>query len=448
MKTLFTFLFVLVLFVISIFSQPAVNGDLSDTQYITLATKQNNNQGFGPNIDVTKIVYYPDVANSVLYIGLVCKLNTANLDGIGLWLDLSQLSGFAAGTNLGGSPGMHYMSGNNGTQIAFKADFEVDYMFAFNSGGSSAHCYLDAVKLVGGRTAQYLGNCGQSGSTTQNLGNDFFAESSVNFAFNNAGTTNTGFEIAIPFAQLGAGVTSAGQVNLFAFVVSSTAWFSDVTVPGNITTGNPGFNANFATMSGGAFNTGNQPLPVELISFSAKALGNRVLLNWSTATELNNYGFEILRSADKNQWSKIGFVSGNGISSSINHYTFTDNKPLNDISYYRLAQIDNDGSFSYSNIIEIKLITPQEFMLLQNYPNPFNPTTNIEWYSPVDGFISLKIYNILGYEIATIVNEYKPAGHHSVKLNADNFLLSSGIYFYEISLDGKLKNIGKMILNK
>lgn len=247
-----TFLFICLLPFSNVFSQPAIDGDLSDSDYITIALKNNTNNGFGNNIDVSRIVYFPDTLSQVLYFGIIGKIDQNSNDGIGIWLNLSQENGVASGTSLGANPGGHYMSGNGGSNVNFKADFEVDFMFALNTG-NSANLYVDAVKLVGGRISQYLGNCELSGISTPNSNSDFFSSGSVTFAFNNGGGANQGFEASIPFSELGANVTKAGTFEIFTFVVSPTAFFSDVTVPGNITSGNPGFDNDFGEIPGGPY---------------------------------------------------------------------------------------------------------------------------------------------------------------------------------------------------
>ena len=224
---------------------------------------------------------------------------------------------------------------------------------------------------------------------------------------------------------------------------------------------------------------GGSPLPIELISFSAKLINNSVFLEWETATETNNYGFEIERASTslstreanfngQNQidnWQKIGFVPGNGNSNSSNKYTFTDNNPPVGMLKYRLKQIDSDGTNSYSNEIEIELKSiPNEFALSQNYPNPFGKTTNsensstkISWQSPVGSWQTLKVYDILGNEIATLVDEYKEAGKHQVDFSVETShpdtsgrvasSLPSGVYFYRLTA-GSYSEVKKMILSR
>ncbi len=175
-------------------------------------------------------------------------------------------------------------------------------------------------------------------------------------------------------------------------------------------------------------------LPVELSNWTASVNGNNVNLNWKTATEINNYGFKIQRkdSLANSEWQSIGFVQGSGNSSSPKKYSFIDRSKLKPGNYfYRLAQVDNDGSIKYSNSIKINIALPDNYNLLQNYPNPFNPTTTISYSLPFNSQIKLVIYNILGQEVTKLVDKIQNAGHYNVVWNANN--LSSGIYIYVLS---------------
>jgi hypothetical protein len=190
----------------------------------------------------------------------------------------------------------------------------------------------------------------------------------------------------------------------------------------------------------------NDPLPVELIAFFAQITENKVLLSWQTATEVNNYGFEVERKTDLvDNWENIGFVDGHGNSNSVKDYSFVDDNPLGSELSYRLKQIDTDGSFEYSEIVTVTSELPLEYKLSQNYPNPFNPSTVIEFAIPTSGNVSLKVFNSLGEEVAELVNSKMIAGYHSVNFNATN--LSSGIYFYRISASSYTKT-NKMLLIK
>ncbi len=195
--------------------------------------------------------------------------------------------------------------------------------------------------------------------------------------------------------------------------------------------------------------TYSQYVPVELTTFNAIAEGNNVTLSWETATESNNNGFEVERTVVNNSantaspenlnWEKIGFVEGKGTSSQSNIYKFSD-----DISAltgqtiaYRLKQIDFDGTYSYSQTVEVENILPSKFELSQNYPNPFNPTTTIAYQLPFDSKVELKVYDLLGNLVATVVNEKQSAGSHKVKFSSSK--LTSGVYFYRMTAGGFTK---------
>lgn len=175
-------------------------------------------------------------------------------------------------------------------------------------------------------------------------------------------------------------------------------------------------------------------VPVELTSFTASANGTNVSLNWTTITETNNRGFEVQRKTSEGEFVAIGFVNGRGTTTEIQNYSFTDsNLPRGKYSY-RLKQIDFDGSFEFSKEVEVLIITPKEFSLEQNFPNPFNPSTQITFNLKTDADVSLRIFNLLGQEIATLVNGRLSAGTQQVEFKADN--LSSGVYFYRIDAKG------------
>ena len=182
--------------------------------------------------------------------------------------------------------------------------------------------------------------------------------------------------------------------------------------------------------NGTMFKYQNDYVPVELVSFTACIKNNTVQLNWQTATEINNNGFEILRQAQDDRWDPLGFVKGQGNSSSSKSYSFTDNSPFGGSKIkYRLKQIDTDGKYEYSNEIEVEII-PTKFAVYQNYPNPFNPTTKIRYQVPRETNVVIKIYDILGSEVLTLLNEKKEPGIYEVKLNGIS--LASGTYIYRI----------------
>jgi hypothetical protein len=186
-------------------------------------------------------------------------------------------------------------------------------------------------------------------------------------------------------------------------------------------------------------------VPVELISFSATTDSKNVNLNWATATEINNSGFEIERRYDKTDWLEIGFVPGHGTTTEKQNYSYIDQNVNAGIYSYRLKQVDFDGTFEYSNEILVNVTASLEFTLDQNFPNPFNPNTLIKYSIPKSSQVSLKIFNTLGQEMETLVNEEKQVGTYEVNWNASN--LQSGVYFYRLQA-GSFVQTRKMILLK
>lgn len=186
-------------------------------------------------------------------------------------------------------------------------------------------------------------------------------------------------------------------------------------------------------------------VPVELTSFTANYLGNAVELTWITSTEKNNYGFEVQKRYDGEQFQTIAFVNGNGTTTNRVTYTYTDNDIKSDKIYYRLKQIDYNGDESYTTEVMVDIKIPQEFILHQNFPNPFNPTTSLQYAIGSRQFVTLKVYDLLGREIATLVNEEKLPGFYEIEFNATN--LPSGTYFYKLQA-GNYSEIKKMILLK
>ncbi|MFH1198009.1 MAG: alpha-amylase family glycosyl hydrolase [bacterium] len=210
---------------------------------------------------------------------------------------------------------------------------------------------------------------------------------------------------------------------------------------------------------------GETPVPVELVSFIGKVVDDKVILNWQTATEVNNYGFEVERSVilsgAKNlltrNWQNIGFIGGSGSSNSTKEYSFIDKDIASGSYSYRLKQIDTDGSFNYSKEIEISCNShPSTFELYQNYPNPFNPTTTIKYSIPAgvgasypdksgQVMTSLRIYDVLGNEVATLINEMKSSGIYEIEFDASS--LTTGIYFYILRC-GNFMSVKKMAVLK
>lgn len=181
-------------------------------------------------------------------------------------------------------------------------------------------------------------------------------------------------------------------------------------------------------------------VPVELTSFAAITNANDVILSWGTVTETNNQGFEIYRNGNK-----IAFVDGKGTTTEKQDYSFVDKDLVSGIYNYRLNQLDFDGTHRVVGELTVNLTLPEQFSLSQNYPNPFNPSTTINFSIPASGLVTLKVFNVLGSEVATLVNEQKEPGSYEVRFNANNY--SAGIYFYNIQA-GNFVETRKMVLLK
>jgi hypothetical protein len=194
----------------------------------------------------------------------------------------------------------------------------------------------------------------------------------------------------------------------------------------------------------------NGPLPVELVSFNAQIVNETIHLSWRTETEVNNYGFDVERvlnpGSDQKEWTKIGYVERSGNSNSPKDYSFIDEDVADaNLIFYRLKQIDSDGTYEYSHEVEINPLSLDEYSLDQNYPNPFNPSTKIRYKIAQSEFVNLVVYNLLGKEVTTLVNELQSPGSYSIIFSADN--LPGGVYFYKIET-AHFTHTSKMLLLK
>ncbi|MBI4535218.1 MAG: T9SS type A sorting domain-containing protein [Ignavibacteriae bacterium] len=242
----------------------------------------------------------------------------------------------------------------------------------------------------------------------------------------------------------------------FAIVGGGTATFSWRTVSPNATNV---FKDDNATLVGAGTLNGYEstPLPVQIASFTAAVINQQghVKLDWLTLSETNNYGFEVQKSPQSpNAYQTIpgSFIPGHGTTIDPHWYTYTDVTGSPGVWYYRLKQIDLSGQFHYTEGIQPTGLTgiverpiPTEFGLSQNYPNPFNPATRIEFAMPQESHVKLEVYNSIGARVATLVDEVRGIGYHTVPFDASG--LASGIYFYRFQSD-KTTFTRKMMLLK
>jgi hypothetical protein len=187
-------------------------------------------------------------------------------------------------------------------------------------------------------------------------------------------------------------------------------------------------------------------LPVELTSFTSKLINDKVQLNWQTKTEVSNYGFNVERRINEGEWNTLGFVEGHGNSNSPKEYSFSDKDLFAGGSnfQYRLKQIDTDGQFEYSDVVEVEIV-PTQFELSQNYPNPFNPTTTIRFSLPQASQIKLTLYNMIGEQVAVLAEGTYETGNHKVTFDAGS--LSSGTYIYRLE-SSDFVQVKKLVLLK
>ncbi|NUN10192.1 MAG: T9SS type A sorting domain-containing protein [Ignavibacteriaceae bacterium] len=345
---------------------------------------------------------------------------------------------YLAGIHTGGTAGAVVSAGIQRTQTGATSTFNMKNNILINkrSGGSGLHTsfYVASANMVGTMSVDYNVYYGFD-AASQHAGWNGVLYSSVNDYRTAAAPNeqNTIFKqpLFVDSVDLHLTGASVGDVEL-----------AGLTIDG-ITTDIDGQPRSSDYPYRGA-DEGNIPIPVELTSFSATVSGTSVNLNWSTATEVNTKSFEIERKST-GEWNKVGSVSASGNSTEIRNYVFTDAGLSAGKYSYRLRIVDFDGTFKYSPAAEVNVGMPMEFSLSQNYPNPFNPSTVISFQLPVSGKVSLKVYDVTGKEVSTLVNEVKEAGYHSVKFDASD--LTSGMYVYELK-SGNFVQSKKLLLVK
>ncbi len=416
--------------------------------------------GSGGGVKITGSGYQPftiDISAGSAYTNyspsggakLVTQITIASVaphDFVVFFDDVSTTLGYSVITFADGSSFTQSITPNNANQVIGRFLLDADL------GGAD----LTAATIHFEGTPIGISNFKLWASSDASFGGDTQLGSTIaNYPGNGNSITFNGFSNAINAAGnyyfISADISASPSGTVRAYLVSN----ANLTLSGN------GF-LN-VTISNAYLSSEASPLPVELTSFTASTVENKVVLNWQTATEVNNYGFEVQRSVVSGQravasgqlsaWETIGFVDGNGNSNSVKEYSFSDDisqllshylnhsltLPKELTLSYRLKQIDNDGSFSYSDeiIVETLHVTslPTEYTLEQNYPNPFNPSTTIKFGLPKDSKVVLEVFNIIGEKVTTLINGEMQAGIHNYQFSIDNYQLSSGIYIYKLSTD-------------
>ena len=294
---------------------------------------------------------------------------------------------------------------------------------------------------ITGKGAYADGTGGISGNTNAWASPD--GRSNQDFSGYNSGFLAPNF----PFAALIGKIGSSGEpfgIGSYLFKTATTS--GELYLSVNDVGGTFGDNYGYLVA---IFSSISVTLPVELTTFTAQVSGNNVLLEWISATEVNNYGFEIERKTSTD-WIKIGFAEGYGNSTTLKSYSFTDKEPNGGSRFkYRLKQIDFNGNYKYSKTVEVEII-PNEYSLFQNFPNPFNPNTTIRYSISSPEFVSIKISDVSGQLVKEINKEHNQAGVFEVIWDGTNNLgdrVSSGAYFYQLSVNN-LSEAKKMILLK
>jgi len=366
------------------------------------------------------------------------------------------------------------------TDVDVNADNLAGGFVGANSSSIINNCYtlfgVTTTRVAGDAPSNMGAFCGNHGNNSDSKIEYCYSIGGVSFVVhldptdkgfiavnNNGGVTANFFDTEVSAQTSGTGATAKTTADM-----KTASTFLDAGWDAAIWNIGDGINDGYPYLDWQ--NPDGTPLPVELVSFEGFYTEDGVLLRWETATEVNNYGFEVQKSEDRiqnSEWTNIGFVLGHGTTNSPKQYSFTDTElpDANEVSY-RLKQIDNDGTFAYSKTITVDLTTITsvddeliyEFALEQNYPNPFNPATTIKFTIPSNvkqlarlgrgetSNTKLVVYDILGREVATLVNKELQPGNHEVSFNASS--LSSGMYFYRVDVANDFSSIKKMLLIK
>ncbi|MBA4251427.1 MAG: hypothetical protein C0425_10585 [Chlorobiaceae bacterium] len=417
---------------------------------------------------------------SVTVANPVTVSNMLTLAGNNTYTNLSNVTGYTGleyGATVAQTTGSEFgisitnLTINNSNGISLNADKTVSGVLTLTSGnittginiltlGSTGTVSRTSGHIVGSlRKNSFTGNkTFEVGTSTGYTPVDLVATGTGDFTVRSVGTshpnavgsnvlqmywtlTNSGLTSAdLTFNYLDAHVV--GNELLYELGRYSSGWAFPSPFTINTTTNTVSING-VTTFSDWTLGEGGA-LPVELTSFTATSKKREIILNWQTATEINNFGFEVHRANVNNNteelnWEKIGFVQGHGNSNSPKNYSFTDNTNAGSNFAFRLKQLDNDGQFEFSKVIKVKveLVTPKEFSLKQNYPNPFNPSTKIEYQLPFDANVTIELYGITGEKIADLIKTEQSAGYYTLDVNGNSLNLTSGVYIYRMVAVGK-----------
>lgn len=323
-----------------------------------------------------------------------------------------------------------YLQQDGGTGPLYLAN--ADFKFTFNVANFTG----STIEYVDGSNELWNSNGTATSSYNENIAPTFLA---VNQLIINLQpptfTTQTQFNSRIAKID---GTPSKHKLGQFVvYTISNTSGNFGLTwltgVGGTVVTSfDPATPWNSSQATGTLEVITDTPLPVQLASFTGNIENKRdVSLSWKTERETNNRGFEIERKVLDGTWSKVGYIDGKGTTTTPSDYRFEDKKLSTGKYNYRLKQIDNNGNYEYYDLkAEIEVGIPTKYDISQNYPNPFNPTTKIDIDLPLDSRVSIKLYDISGREVKTIMNEQRAAGYYTVQFNSAE--LSSGVYFYRI----------------
>lgn len=350
---------------------------------------------------------------------ITCCFTSGQVNGAGG--NAGGLAGYSGGdiTNCYSSCSVSGSAANLGGLIGTVGNYEVNFCYSVGTVTGSVN--------VGG----FVGITDEEGGTIN--GNCFWNTET-------AGVTGCGSDGSGGFGALGKTTSQMKTVSTYSGWDFTSTW---ELIPGN-----------YPRLK----NVADPTLPVELSVFTAVQENNNILLNWETATEINNYGFEIERtelrnselrvlSSELKEYKKIGFVAGAGSSNSPKLYSFEDKTVAPGKYLYRLKQIDNDGTFKYYQEVAAEVTSlPDKMVLEQNYPNPFNPSTLIKYQLPEASNVTLKVYDMLGKEVATLVNEFQQAGSYNSHFDIQSSGLASSIYIARLTAGKYIRNIKMSLL--